>query len=203
MNHKKLRPALPRGEAAGAPARRPQAGAGHAGAAWRCRTAPTSAGPWISCPTPSPTAGASASWRRRRLHARDAWRWSPTPRCRALRVARELDALIRRARPARDVRLRQRHGADQHGDPELVPADRRRLALHRARQAAAERLRRELQRALRDECLNETLFSSLSQARSAITSWKEDYNHHRPHSALANMSPAEFAMKSTLEKQAA
>ena len=47
------------------------------------------------------------------------------------------------------------------------------------------------------------LFSALSEARSAITSWKEDYNHHRPHSALANMSPAEFAMKSTLEKQAA
>ncbi len=55
----------------------------------------------------------------------------------------------------------------------------------------------------RDECLNDTLFSTLSEARSAITSWKEDYNHHRPHSALGNMSPVEFAMKSTLEKQAA
>lgn len=55
----------------------------------------------------------------------------------------------------------------------------------------------------RDECLNDTLFSTLSEARSAITSWKEDYNHQRPHSALGNMSPAEFAMKSTLEKQAA
>ena len=28
----------------------------------------------------------------------------------------------------------------------------------------------------RDECLNDTLFSTLSEARSAITSWKEDYN---------------------------
>ena len=55
----------------------------------------------------------------------------------------------------------------------------------------------------RDECLNDTLFSTLSEARSAINSWKEDYNHHRPHSALGNMPPAEFAMKSTLEKQAA
>jgi putative transposase len=34
-------------------------------------------------------------------------------------------------------------------------------------------------------------------------SWKKDYNHHRLHSALGNMPPAEFAMKSTLEKQAA
>lgn len=55
----------------------------------------------------------------------------------------------------------------------------------------------------RDECLNDTLYSTLSEARSAITSWKEDYNHHRPHSALGNLPPAEFAMKSTLEKQAA
>jgi putative transposase len=55
----------------------------------------------------------------------------------------------------------------------------------------------------RDECLNDTLFSTLTEARSAITSGKEDYNHHRPHSALGNMPPAEFAIKSTLEKKAA
>ena len=55
----------------------------------------------------------------------------------------------------------------------------------------------------RDECLNDPLFSTLSEARSAITSWQEDYNIHRPHSALGNMPPAEFALKSTLEKQAA
>lgn len=55
----------------------------------------------------------------------------------------------------------------------------------------------------RDECLNDTLFSTLAEARSAITSWKEDYNHYRPHSALGNMTPVEFAMKQMLEKQAA
>jgi len=55
----------------------------------------------------------------------------------------------------------------------------------------------------RDECLNDTLFSTLVEARNAISSWKEDYNRYRPHSALGNMSPAEFALKSTLEKQAA
>ena len=46
----------------------------------------------------------------------------------------------------------------------------------------------------RDECLNDTLFSTLPEVRSAITLWKEDYNHHRPHSALGNMPPAELAM---------
>jgi len=55
----------------------------------------------------------------------------------------------------------------------------------------------------RDECLNETLFSSLAEARIQITAWKEDYNDHRPHSSLGYITPNEFAMKMVLEKQAA
>ena len=55
----------------------------------------------------------------------------------------------------------------------------------------------------RDECLNETLFSSLSQAREQISEWKEDYNTQRPHSSLGNITPNEFAMKMVLQKQAA
>lgn len=55
----------------------------------------------------------------------------------------------------------------------------------------------------RDECLNETLFSSLAEARTRITAWKEDYNQNRPHSSLGNMTPSEFAMKMALEKRAA
>lgn len=48
---------------------------------------------------------------------------------------------------------------------------------------------------LRDECLNETLFSSLSHARSVLAAWKYDYNHHRPHSAHGGITPVEFAEK--------
>ncbi len=55
----------------------------------------------------------------------------------------------------------------------------------------------------REECLNDTLFSTLVEARTASRSWKEDYNRQRPHSALGNITPAEFAIESTLEKQAA
>lgn len=55
----------------------------------------------------------------------------------------------------------------------------------------------------RDECLNETLFSSLIQARTQITAWKEDYNRNRPHSSLGNLTPQEYATKMTLQKQAA
>ena len=56
---------------------------------------------------------------------------------------------------------------------------------------------------LRDECLNETLFSSLTDARKAIKNWKEDYNTQRPHSALGNITPVEFILKMQLAKQAA
>ena len=45
---------------------------------------------------------------------------------------------------------------------------------------------------LRDECLKETLFVSLPQARSALDAWRTDYNGVRPHSALANKTPEEF-----------
>jgi putative transposase len=45
---------------------------------------------------------------------------------------------------------------------------------------------------LRDECLNETLFASLPQARAVLDAWRADYNCVRPHSALANRTPEEF-----------
>lgn len=62
------------------------------------------------------------------------------------RVARELDTLIARRGRAQELRFRQRHGADQHGDLEVVRDERRGLALHCVGQPAAERFRRELHR---------------------------------------------------------
>ena len=46
---------------------------------------------------------------------------------------------------------------------------------------------------LRDECLNETLFTSLAHARSILAAWKHDYNIVRPHSKLGGRTPAEIA----------
>ena len=42
---------------------------------------------------------------------------------------------------------------------------------------------------LRDECLNETLFTSLRQARAVLAVWRQDYNEVRPHSALGGRAP--------------
>jgi putative transposase len=46
---------------------------------------------------------------------------------------------------------------------------------------------------LRDELLNETLFTSLSHVREALAIWMEDYNTVRPHSSLGNLTPAAYA----------
>jgi putative transposase len=46
---------------------------------------------------------------------------------------------------------------------------------------------------LRDECLNVEVFFTLADARRKLHLWRRDYNQHRPHSALADRTPAEFA----------
>ena len=46
---------------------------------------------------------------------------------------------------------------------------------------------------LRDECLNESWFVSLADAQQTIEAWRVDYNVARPHSGLADRTPAEFA----------
>jgi len=56
---------------------------------------------------------------------------------------------------------------------------------------------------LRDEYLHETLFSSLRDGRYELARWREDYNQVRPHSALGNLSPAEFVKKLARQKLAA
>ena len=45
----------------------------------------------------------------------------------------------------------------------------------------------------RDECLNAQVFVSLHDARQKIETWRIDYNEHRPHSSLGDLTPREFA----------
>jgi putative transposase len=54
---------------------------------------------------------------------------------------------------------------------------------------------------MRDELLNETLFTSLAHAREKIAIWVDDYNTGRPHSSLGYATPAAFA--ADLKKQGA
>jgi putative transposase len=45
---------------------------------------------------------------------------------------------------------------------------------------------------LRDECLNVEWFTSLDDARAKLANFREHYNRERPHSALADRTPAAF-----------
>jgi len=45
---------------------------------------------------------------------------------------------------------------------------------------------------LRDECLNTSWFRTLNDVRCTLASWREEYNHERPHSSLDYRTPNEF-----------
>lgn len=45
----------------------------------------------------------------------------------------------------------------------------------------------------RVECLNENWFLSLADAKEKVRTWQMHYNADRPHSALGNLAPEEFA----------
>ena len=50
---------------------------------------------------------------------------------------------------------------------------------------------------LRAECLNESRFLSLEDAREKIEGWRQDYNGERPHSDLGNVAPETFSLVAT------
>jgi len=48
---------------------------------------------------------------------------------------------------------------------------------------------------LRDKCLNVNWFTSRSDARRKVETWRLDYNQQRQHSSLDYLPPAKFARK--------
>jgi len=110
-----------------------------------------------------------------------------------LRVARELDATIaERGRPLMCVsdngteltsmailRWSQESGVEWHYIAPGKPTQNAFVESFNGR--------------LRDELLNETLFMSLDHARTALAAWKHDYNTVRPHSAIGNVPPVDYA----------
>ena len=48
----------------------------------------------------------------------------------------------------------------------------------------------------RDECLNMEVFRKVREAQVVVQEWRKEYNEFRPHSALGNLTPAEFASRS-------
>jgi putative transposase len=46
---------------------------------------------------------------------------------------------------------------------------------------------------LREECLNQSWFLSVEDAREKVASWRQEYNSSRPHGSLDNLAPKKFA----------
>lgn len=55
----------------------------------------------------------------------------------------------------------------------------------------------------RDECLNAHWFESLKDAKMQIAAWQQEYNESRPHRALGEVPPAEFARQHWLKRESA
>ena len=53
----------------------------------------------------------------------------------------------------------------------------------------------------REECLNQSWFLSLEEAKYKIELWSGEYNEVRPRSAMASLAPSEFAVSSGQMKQ--
>ena len=51
-------------------------------------------------------------------------------------------------------------------------------------------------RSFRDECLNVHWFETIDEAKAKIEAWGKEYNESRPHQALSELTPSEFAVKS-------
>ena len=55
---------------------------------------------------------------------------------------------------------------------------------------------------LLDECLNQNVFSSLTEARNILEEWRKDYNCKRPHRSLGWLIPNEYRQIHQLSNQA-
>lgn len=119
------------------------------------------------------------------------------------RVTRELDAIIvRRGKPKTIV---SDNGTELTSMAVLKWCQDRRIEWHYIApgKPTQNAFVESFNGSFRDECLNETLFSSLTDARHHINHWKEDYNVNRPHSSLGNLTPREYAQNQHLKRKAA
>lgn len=55
----------------------------------------------------------------------------------------------------------------------------------------------------RAECLDASWSLSMADAWQRIETWRLDYNEHRPHTALGNLTPREFVEQAKQARQVA
>ena len=105
------------------------------------------------------------------------------------RVARELDAIIGwRGKPATIV---SDNGTELTSNAILEWADQRKVDWHYIAPGKPQQngFSESFNGNLRDELLNETLFSSMADARAKLEAWRRDFNEVRPTRASATSRP--------------
>ncbi len=110
------------------------------------------------------------------------------------RVARELDAII--ARRGKPLMVVSDNGTELTSLAILTWSQDRKIEWHYIAPGKPQQnaFVESFNGRLRDECLNETLFSSLAHARSVLAAWQYDYNEVRPHSSLGGQTPASIML---------
>jgi putative transposase len=110
------------------------------------------------------------------------------------RLVRELDALIaRRGRPATIV---SDNGTEMTCRAVLEWTNRVGVGWHYIAPGKPQQngFVESFNGKLRDECLNEEVFTTLAEARAVIERWRLDYNRVRPHSAHGGLTPEAVRM---------
>lgn len=112
-----------------------------------------------------------------------------------VRVARELDAII--AVRGKPLMIVSDNGAELTSSAILRWSQDRQIEWHYIAPGKPQQngYVESFDGRLRDECLNETLFASLSPARSVLGAWRDDYNHVRTHSGIGGLTPADAARR--------
>jgi transposase InsO family protein len=111
------------------------------------------------------------------------------------RVARELTALIeRRGKPGMIV---SNHGTEFTSNAMLAWTEGHRIEWHciAPGKPMQDGYIESFNGRMRDELLNEMLFTDLVHARRAIDAWVTGYNTARPHSAFACQTPRAYAVQ--------
>lgn len=108
------------------------------------------------------------------------------------RVVRELDILI--GRYGKPLCIVSDNGTELTSQAVLLWAQQNRVEWHYITPGKPKEngYTESLNGKIRDECLNESVFTSLAHARHLIEAWRQDYNDIRPHSSIGYQSPASY-----------
>ena len=126
--------------------------------------------------------------------ARNASRWGADTSLSGARVSHELDIAIM-AHMTKPITVVSNNGTELTSTAILKWSQERRVEWHYTApgKPTQNALVESFNGRLRDESLNETLFTSPAHVRAVLADWCDDYNAVRPHSKLGGRTPVEAA----------